>query len=1621
MKHVFLLVVSLLQAPQQARTRTDDRTNCKPVTASFCQGLGYSTTPHPDGVQGFSLSQIGQIVETACSPHIATVMCRVVVPECGSENNSWKKPCRALCQKVKKDCESTLREKWLFWPMRLGCENLPESDCIQSQDNHVTPVPPPTCQRITVPLCADLPYTETIMPNILGHKSQDEAAMAMRQFSSLIRGQCSSHLKPFLCSAYTPKCVSGRAQPPCRRLCEQAKSECAISMRNFGLQWPEALKCDAFTTESCEQAPQSARTRTDDRTNCKPVTASFCQGLGYSTTPHPDGVQGFSLRQIGQIVETACSPHIATVMCRVVVPECGSENNSRKKPCRALCQKVKKECESPLMAKWLFWPMRLGCESLPESDCIQDGALPVTPVPPPTCQRITVPLCAEMPYTETIMPNVLGHKTQDEAAMAMRQFSSLARGQCSSHLKPFLCSAYTPKCVSGRAQPPCRRLCEQAKSECAISMRNLGFQWPEALKCETFTTESCEQAPQSARTRTDDRTNCKPVTASFCQGLGYSTTPHPDGVQGFSLRQIGQIVETACSPHIATVMCRVVVPECGSENNSRKKPCRALCQKVKKECESPLMAKWLFWPMRLGCESLPESDCVQDGALPVTPVPPPTCQRITVPLCADLPYTETIMPNILGHKTQDEAAMAMRQFSSLIRGQCSSHLKPFLCSAYAPKCVSGRAQPPCRRLCEQAKSECAASMRNFGLQWPEALKCEAFTTESCEQVVSLIQAPQSARTRTDDRTNCKPVTASFCQGLGYSTTPYPDGVQGFSLRQIGQIVETACSPHIATVMCRVVVPECGSENETRKKPCRALCQKVKKECDSVLLGKFLFWPMRLGCDSLPESDCVQDEMRSVAPVPPPTCQRITVPLCADLPYTETVMPNILGHKTQDEAAMAMRQFSSLIRGQCSSHLKPFLCSAYAPKCVSGRAQPPCRRLCEQAKSECAISMRSFGLQWPEALKCEAFTTESCEQAPQPARTRTDDRTTCKPVTASFCQGLGYSTTPYPNGVLGYQLQQVGQLVETACSPHIATLMCRVVVPECGSENDSRKKPCRALCQKVKKDCEPAFRTKRLSWPMKLRCESLPESNCVQIQEVSVKPTVPAATCHKITVPLCTDLPYTETIMPNILGHKTQEEAGLEVHQFSPLVKVECSRHLKPFLCSVYTPKCVSGRRQAPCRALCEQARSGCEPLMRNFGFQWPNSLNCETFTSESCEQVPPLRFLEKTSSSCQAIRSSFCKDLPYTQTVIPGILGHPTQEEANLAINTFTPLIELGCSPHIKTFLCSAFFPKCVFGAAQSPCKVLCEQVRSSCEPVLNSFSYKWPEDLKCEAFTNEHCEQYGMSSSGDICEPITIPMCQGLSYNQTIVPNLLGHTSQREAVTKMSFFNSIVQTVCPADIRHFLCRVYAPQCVEGQVQRPCRSLCEQAKRDCEGLIVNFGVSWPAELQCHLYPEENCVSLQEKSKMEVMHAEDVLEKLNAGGYTVHGKSLTLKTAQLLTVLMDRNKSGDLDAMEFFKLEHFVATIRREYAENYDRRNPAVTKIQMKKAIAAHDFSLDGETFDALWSVQHSKTGIDYDDYMAAVTKLYILKDRFQAHLLDLPCNCHVASFSLDQFMKAAIL
>lgn len=102
-------------------------------------------------------------------------------------------------------------------------------------------------------------------------------------------------------------------------------------------------------------------------------------------------------------------------------------------------------------------------------------------------------------------------------------------------------------------------------------------------------------------------------------------------------------------------------------------------------------------------------------------------------------------------------------------------------------------------------------------------------------------------------------------------------------------------------------------------------------------------------------------------------------------------------------------------------------------------------------------------------------------------------------------------------------------------------------------------------------------------------------------------------CEEITIPMCRGIGYNLTFMPNQFNHDTQEEAGLEVHQFWPLVEIQCSSDLKFFLCSMYAPICIEDYHQPlpACRSVCERARAGCAPLMRQYGFGWPERMNCE--------------------------------------------------------------------------------------------------------------------------------------------------------------------------------------------------------------------------------------------------------------------------------------------------------------------------------------------------------------------------------------------------------------------------
>ncbi|CAH1170222.1 unnamed protein product [Phaedon cochleariae] len=115
-------------------------------------------------------------------------------------------------------------------------------------------------------------------------------------------------------------------------------------------------------------------------------------------------------------------------------------------------------------------------------------------------------------------------------------------------------------------------------------------------------------------------------------------------------------------------------------------------------------------------------------------------------------------------------------------------------------------------------------------------------------------------------------------------------------------------------------------------------------------------------------------------------------------------------------------------------------------------------------------------------------------------------------------------------------------------------------------------------------------------------------------------------CENITIPMCLHIGYNYTKMPNEMNHETQDEAGLEVHQFWPLVEIKCSPDLRFFLCSMYAPICLKNydKPLPPCRDLCRRARAGCEPIMTQYGFSWPEKMECEHFPVQGKGNDEPL-------------------------------------------------------------------------------------------------------------------------------------------------------------------------------------------------------------------------------------------------------------------------------------------------------------------------------------------------------------------------------------------------------------
>lgn len=136
-------------------------------------------------------------------------------------------------------------------------------------------------------------------------------------------------------------------------------------------------------------------------------------------------------------------------------------------------------------------------------------------------------------------------------------------------------------------------------------------------------------------------------------------------------------------------------------------------------------------------------------------------------LCYGVGYDEMVLPNLLKHETLYEVKQQASSFVPLLSQNCHPHAQVFLCSLFAPVCLTRNtavdgAIPPCRSLCKSVEASCAPIMRDYTFEWPSMLNCSNW--KDVDPCVSVNETAVPATTKPVSSVNraiCAPCRAEL--------------------------------------------------------------------------------------------------------------------------------------------------------------------------------------------------------------------------------------------------------------------------------------------------------------------------------------------------------------------------------------------------------------------------------------------------------------------------------------------------------------------------------------------------------------------------------------------------------------------------------------------------------------------------------------------------------------------------------------------------------------------------------------------------------------------------------------------------------------------------------------------
>ncbi|KPP68536.1 secreted frizzled-related protein 5-like [Scleropages formosus] len=118
-----------------------------------------------------------------------------------------------------------------------------------------------------------------------------------------------------------------------------------------------------------------------------------------------------------------------------------------------------------------------------------------------------------------------------------------------------------------------------------------------------------------------------------------------------------------------------------------------------------------------------------------------------------------------------------------------------------------------------------------------------------------------------------------------------------------------------------------------------------------------------------------------------------------------------------------------------------------------------------------------------------------------------------------------------------------------------------------------------------------------------------------------------------------------------------------------------------------------------------------------------------------------------------------CHGVGYKRMRLPNLLEHETMPEVQQQAGSWVPLLAKRCHGDTQVFLCSLFAPICLDRPIY-PCRSLCEAVRDSCAPVMESYGFPWPDMLRCDKFPidNDLCIPMQFAGNPATQTPVSKP-----------------------------------------------------------------------------------------------------------------------------------------------------------------------------------------------------------------------------------------------------------------------